>query len=132
MPIGSLLVLWGFLAVVYTAPTQIGLDLSTNQDQPCTSFRNGICWKKKCPFGQAYFDQSALTCICPDAPDIMVCQAQSYFGGALTKTSPRSTWTNLVYPLAPGSAPRRNVSLVGRTLTMKHCHVSAVTLPMLW
>jgi hypothetical protein len=132
MPLGSLLVLWGFLAVVSTAPTQIGSDFSTDQDRPCTSSRNGICWKKKCPFGQAYFDQSALACICPDAPDRMVCQAQSYFKGALTSISSRSTWINLVYPPVPESAPRRNVCLVGRTLTMNYCHVSAVTLRMFW
>ena len=88
MPIGSLLLIWGFLAVVSTAPTQIGSDLSTDQDPPCTSSRTGICWKKKCPFGQAYFDQRALACVCPDAPDKMVCKAHSYFEGELTNISP--------------------------------------------
>lgn len=74
MPSGPLWVLLGLSTVVSTAPTQIG----SESGQPCTIFGKGICYEKKCSFNQAYFDESALACICPDAPGEAVQVRQTY------------------------------------------------------
>lgn len=64
---GRVLVLLGLSTLVFTAPTQIGSGFKSELGQPCTATGEGLCQKKECPVGEAWFSQSALACICPSA-----------------------------------------------------------------